>query len=429
MKNISIPRIEAFSFYRSILGHSMLVDFRSLCEAYESTDSLEGFAACHRDTYYQLKSKMLAYSFDKNEEYHYSKTPWCDYIISEVISDENPLTLLFERGKVEENHPFYTSMSGEIKILNDLYHFDWGLFLKETHLDDSNIFSSPIFFPIPPHDLIDSAFKTGDESKVFSAVNRYISEYGLGIFENHVCFKVDSATDRLVPIEAQSYKTMDGLVGHERQKEEIIANTAAFIQNNTGLNVLLQGDMGTGKSTMVKALLSTFKGSKLRMVELKKEQIRSIPAVLREIAGRPYPIILFIDDLSFDDKEGDFKLFKNVLEGSLEENPKNVRIYATSNKRHLVTETQSERTDAVHTKDIMEEKLSLSSRFGLILTFTAPNQKDYLAIVRKMAQDAGIDLPTARLESQAIQWELRHLNRSGRTAEQFIQYLLVNQNK
>ena len=144
---------------------------------------------------------------------------------------------------------------------------------------------------------------------------------------------------------------------------------------------------------------------------------------------RSKKFILFFDDLSFDDKEGDFKLFKNVLEGSLEENPKNVRIYATSNKRHLVTETQSERTDAVHTKDIMEEKLSLSSRFGLILTFTAPNQNDYLAIVRKMAQDAGIDLPTARLESQAIQWELRHLNRSGRTAEQFIQYLLVNQNK
>ena len=114
------------------------------------------------------------------------------------------------------------------------------------------------------------------------------------------------------------------------------------------------------------------------------------------------------------------------MEGSLEENPQNVLIYATSNKRHLVTETMSERDNAVHTKDVMEEKLSLSSRFGLVLTFEVPNQKGYLSMVLELAKDAGIDMPTARIESLAIQWELRHLNRSGRTAEQFIDYLKIN---
>lgn len=179
---------------------------------------------------------------------------------------------------------------------------------------------------------------------------------------------------------------------------------------------------------MVKALLETFKGTKLRMIEFKKEQIEKLPSIISQIKDRPYPFILFVDDLSFDDKESDFKLFKNILEGSLEDNPENVLIYATSNKRHLVSETQSERKDAVHAKDVMEEKLSLSSRFGLVLNFTAPDQKSYLEIVHQMAKDAGINLPKDTLDGRAIQWELRHLNRSGRTAEQFIEYLLIKQN-
>jgi predicted AAA+ superfamily ATPase len=428
MENIKTPHIDAFSFYRSLLDHPILSDFKALTDAYASADNTAAFVSQYRSLYFNLKAQMLEYAFDKDEDSHYSKQPWCDFIISQIISDENPLTLLFERGIVSKQHPFYKSMFSEFAILSDLYHFDWDGFLSETDMDNSNIFSSAIFFPIPPHDLIDIAFQTRDLDRIFTATNKYIAENGLGVFENHVCFKV-SDTDRLTPIAARKYKSMDDLVGYDHQKEEIIANTASFIHSYTGLNVLLQGDMGTGKSTMVKALLRTFKGTKLRMIEMKKEQVRSIPVIITEISKRPYPFILFIDDLSFDDKESDYKLFKNILEGSLEESPKNVLIYATSNKRHLVSETRSERTDAIHTKDILEEKLSLSSRFGLVLNFTVPNQNDYLAIVSKMAQTAGITIPKARLESQAIQWELRHLNRSGRTAEQFIEYLLVNGEK
>ena len=427
-KNLEWPKSQSFSFYRAILKHPIIRDFQTLMAGYPQVMADHGFDARYQEIYFHLKSKLLEYSFKKDEDYHYAKTPWKDYVLSEIISDENPLNLLFERGPVSLHHPFISSMLGEFQIFLDLYHFDWAAFLTNTGLDEDNIFDSLIFFTLPPHNAMGEAFETRNVHKIFGAVNQYIHEYGLGIFENNVCFKINRE-GHLSPIPARVYKSMDALIGYDRQKNELIANTASFIQSYTGLNVLLQGDMGTGKSTMVKALLDTFSDTKLRMIEFKKDEIALMPSVISKIKDRPYPFILFIDDLSFDDKEGDFKLFKNILEGSLEDNPKNVLIYATSNKRHLVTETMSERTDAVHTKDIMEEKLSLSSRFGLVLTFGSPDQKEYLNIVNRMAEEAGIDMPQAQLETKALQWELRHLNRSGRTAEQFIEYLLVGKHK
>lgn len=413
------------SFYRPVLEHPILKDFLILSRAYESGLRGAEYRREYLDSYYHLKSLMLGYSFNKSEDTNYAKTPWKDFLITQIVGNENPLTLLFERGPVTKQHPFAKSMYHEFEIFMKLYHFDWDAFLKETNLDDTNIFSAHIFFPVPPCDEIDLAFSTEDIDKAFTATNEYINHHGLGIFEINVSFKIVDG-GRLSPITNQKYKPMDSLVGYDMQKKELIANTASFINNYTGLNVLLQGDMGTGKSTMVKALLDTFKDTKLKMVEIKKDQLEYIPSVIEYVKKRPYPFILFIDDLSFDEDDADYKIFKNVMEGSLEENPQNVLIYATSNKRHLVTETMSERDNAVHTKDVMEEKLSLSSRFGLVLTFEVPNQKGYLSMVLELAKEAGIDMPTARIESLAIQWELRHLNRSGRTAEQFIDYLKIN---
>ncbi|MEG1939860.1 MAG: ATP-binding protein [Eubacterium sp.] len=412
------------SFYRALLEHPMMKSFLSLTKSYAPNINKSDFRNQHLETYYELKSQMLAYSFNKNEETNYAKSPWKDFLLTQIIGNENPLSLLFERNIVTRQHPFGKSMYHDFEILMDLYHFDWEQFLKETNLDDTNIFSAHIFFPVPPYDEINLAFETRDVHISFKATNHYIYQYGLGIFELNPSFKL-GPNNRLVPIKNQKYKSMDSLVGYELQKKELLANTKAFIKNHTGLNVLLQGDMGTGKSTMVKALLNTFKDTKLKMIEIKKDQLNFIPTIINTIKNRPYPFILFIDDLSFEKNDSAYKVFKNIIQGSLEENPQNILIYATSNKRHLVTETHSERDNAVHSKDIMEEKLSLSSRFGLVLTFTAPNQRDYLNIVNALASEAGITLPTTLIESQAIQWEMRHLNRSGRTAEQFINYLLI----
>lgn len=421
---ITFPEVESFSFFRDLLNDPIMILFRKLAKDYQSQP---GNTVLIQDDYFKLKAALLAYSFDKSEAYQYAKTPWKDWIVAAVIGDDNPLGRLFERGIIQKNHPFRGSMLADFQILTRLYHFDWQTFLASTDLDENDIFDAVIFFPIPPHDTIARAFEAKDIDVIFTAVNHYVHDYGLGIFENNICFKIDD-TGVLVPIPARIYKSMDDLVGVERQKKELIQNTQSFIDHYTGLNVLLQGDMGTGKSTMIKALLETFKGTKLRMIEFKKDQIGAIPGVIATIKDRPYPFILFVDDLSFDDKEDDFKLFKNILEGSLEDNPQNVLIYATSNKRHLITETMSERTDAIHQRDVIEEKLSLSSRFGLVIPFTAPNQKEYLSIVHQMAAIAGINIDSKDLDRKAIQWELRHLNRSGRTAEQFINYLLIHKN-
>ncbi|MDO4288983.1 MAG: ATP-binding protein [Eubacterium sp.] len=417
----ALPDFNTFSFYRGIFKDPIFKAFKTLLQDLDSP----GTPGAALDTYYSLKAAVLGWAFDKSVRPHYARTPWQDFLLASVVGDENPLTLLFEAGLVAEDHPFTKSMHHDFELFLAMYHFDWSGFLKDCALDDDNIFSAEIFSPLPPCAALEAAFESGDVSRAFAAANTYIFENGLGIFELNQSFKLKAG--KLCPVTSQSYKTMDSLVGYDKEKKELIANTAALIHRHTGLNVLLQGDMGTGKSTMVKALLDHFKDTRLKMIEFKKDQLSYIPAVVERIKHRPYPFILFIDDLSFEEDDADYKLFKNILEGSLEENPDNVLIYATSNKRHLVTETRSERENAVHTKDVLEEKLSLSSRFGLVLTFVSPDQNEYLRIVGALAQEAGLAIPTEQLNSLARQWELRHLNRSGRTAEQFIDYLKVSQ--
>ena len=416
------PQYPDFTFFNTMAENPTLKAFERLANGSGQSITFNDL----KTAYFKLKSDVAAYAMSHSNEYCYAPSLWHDFVLARILADDNPLTLLFEHETVSDGHPFYPSMISDVCVLLSVYHFDWQAFLTENPLDDHNIFDLTIFEKIKDKALY-TAFDSGNESSAFNALNTYIKRHGLGMFESHQCFKIDDAKGKLVPIPPRKYKPMDALIGCDAQKKQLIDNTKAFIERRAGLNVLLKGDMGTGKSTMVKALLDTFADTSLRMIEIKKDQIGNLPSIISRIKERPYAFILFVDDLSFDDKESDFKRFKNVLEGSLEDNTPNVRIYATSNKRHLVSESMSERSDAVHAKDVMEEKLSLSSRFGLVLSFIAPNQKEYLNIVRKMAKSAGITMSDAELKSAAITWELRHLNRSGRTAEQFITYLTGSQ--
>lgn len=410
----TIP-LHTLVYYRSLLREPVIKNFMQMTQ---DTAAAEG-------AYFALKADLLDWAMTRDAGTAYAPTPWKDFILTQILRTENTLNFLFERSELAPDHPFYPSIRREFGCLCALYAFDWAAFLKARDLDREDVFALPVFTPGDAHQAVADAFDTGDADRALKAVNHYIAACGLGIFETHASFKLNAA-GRLLPITQHLYKPMDSLIGYAHQKQELTANTAAFIKNYTGLNVLLQGDMGTGKSTMVKSLLTTFKDTRLKMIEIKKDQLSFIPAIIQIVKNRPYPFILFIDDLSFEEHDEDYKIFKNVLEGSLDENPKNLLIYATSNKRHLVTETRTERENAVHTKDVMEEKLSLSSRFGLVLTFTVPDQKNYLSIVDALAREAGLDLPEDTLRSEAIKWEMRHLNRSGRTAEQFINYLKVS---
>ena len=230
------------------------------------------------------------------------------------------------------------------------------------------------------------------------------------------------------PITATGDMTLDDLVGYESQKQKLIENTEAFVSGRTANNVLLFGDAGTGKSTSVKAILNQYYSRGLRMIEVYKHEFKDLSHVISEIKNRNYRFIIYMDDLSFEEFEIEYKYLKAVIEGGLETKPENVLIYATSNRRHLIRETWSDRSDMsqdeLHRSDTMQEKLSLAARFGVTIGFYRPNQKEYFNIVTTLAKKyPQIKLSDEELRAEANKWELSHGGISGRTAEQFIHYL------
>ena len=224
---------------------------------------------------------------------------------------------------------------------------------------------------------------------------------------------------------------LSDFIGYEQQRNEIIDNTLRFLKGYPANNLLLYGDRGTGKSSTVKALLNEYHALGLRIIEVSKELMPDFNQILRIIRNRPQKFIIFIDDLSFSDDESTYTALKAVLEGSLESKPGNILVYATTNRRHLVRERFSDRAglmsdqadDEIHAADTMEEKLSLADRFGMTITFTAPDQEEYLGIVEELAQKRGIRIEKDVLRKQAVQWEMLYNGRSPRTALQFINWL------
>ncbi|MBC3889145.1 DUF815 domain-containing protein [Acetobacterium paludosum] len=381
------------------------------------------------DAYYQLNSLLIKGAMEKKPSkptHPVGESLWQYMILRHFFDDENPFTLFCESQLLTKNHPFYESMLEDVAVLLQMLNFSWDALIKENDIHTENIFSKSIFPPSANEPSFNIAIRKNDPEQFLKTLSEYIYKHGFGIFLNHSSFKLNSQ-GQILPIFNESTQTMDDLVGNTFQKQEIIQNTKALIDYNQGLNVLLQGSMGTGKSSTVRALLHIFSNTRLRMIEIKRDQLGLIPQLFKQLEHRPYPFILFIDDLTFETRDQDYKILKGVLEGSLEQNPNNVRIYATSNRRHLVEERFSERQDAVNAREVLEEKLSLSSRFGLILTYSTPNQKEYLAIVHDLAQSMGLNMTPEELDSRAIAWGARHINTSGRTAEQLVHYLYAEQ--
>ena len=231
-----------------------------------------------------------------------------------------------------------------------------------------------------------------------------------------------------LPISNIDRVMLSDLLGYETQKQELRRNTEAFLDGLPANNVLLYGDAGTGKSTSVKSLINEYYDRGLRIIEIYKHQFRDLSAVLGQIKNRNYRFIIFIDDLSFEENEVEYKFLKAVIEGGVETRPDNVLIYATSNRRHLIRETWNDRSDMehkgdVHRSDTMEEKLSLASRFGVAINFSAPTPKEYQQIVLALAKREGVDMDEREMLIQANAWEIRHGGFSGRTAQQFVHYL------
>lgn len=251
-----------------------------------------------------------------------------------------------------------------------------------------------------------------------------IDRHGYGIFASSPMFRVDNNGD-ISPISSIDRVTLDSFVGYEDERSRVMQNTLAFIENKPALNVLLYGDAGTGKSSTVKAISNSLFDRGLRLIELRKDQLDFLPQIMGRISENPLKFIIFIDDLSFNRSDDNFSMLKAALEGSASAKADNAVIYATSNRRHIVKETFSDRDgEEVHRNDAMQEKLSLSERFGLAVMFAKPNKQLYLKIVRELAERYGVSISSEELDLRAEEFALRRGNRSPRCAEQFIKSIL-----
>jgi predicted AAA+ superfamily ATPase len=271
--------------------------------------------------------------------------------------------------------------------------------------------------------------RASDWGPLVAELGDFYCRNGTGIFGEFRAFHWDPRPPggRLQGIASPDPIGLEDLVGYEDQKQWLIRNTRYFLAGHPANNVFVYGDRGTGKSSSIKALLNRFAGSSLRMVEVSRDDLHDLPRVMSLLRERPQHIILFVDDLSFEEGETQYKTLKAVLEGGLESRPRNVVVYATSNRRHLIREFFSERNDLqgdeIRRQDTLQEKVSLADRFGIQLAFVAPGQTQYLAMVHAMAGKRGLTLAARDLDRRALQWAQRYNARSGRTARQFMDCL------
>lgn len=257
----------------------------------------------------------------------------------------------------------------------------------------------------------------------------FYREFGVGKFGLNKAFRItgEEGNSQIEPIAGVEHICLGDLVGYERQKKKLVENTEAFIEGREANNVLLFGDSGTGKSSSIKAVLNEYYGRGLRMIEVYKHQFKCLSDVLEQIKDRNYKFIVYMDDLSFEDYEIEYKYLKAMIEGGLGRKPDNVLIYATSNRRHLIREKFSDKReldDDLHKNDTVQEKLSLVARFGVTIYYGAPDKREFQEIVRALALKSHVTIPEEELFLLANQWELSHGGLSGRTAAQFISHLL-----
>ena len=247
-----------------------------------------------------------------------------------------------------------------------------------------------------------------------------VGKKGYGMFAKHPVFTVENG--QLVPVKYPDPQRLSELPGYEKEREKVIANTKALLAGMPANNVLLYGDAGTGKSSAVKAIANEFAPEGLRLVEVKKNQLYQIPDLMDKLAANPLKFILFIDDLSFTANDDNFAALKAILEGSVGGRAKNIAVYATSNRRHLIKETLTDRTgDDIHEADTRQELMSLSARFGLTVTFQRPEKARFETILAELAKQHGIDMPMDQLLVKAEAFAIRAGGRSPRVAKQFIE--------
>lgn len=375
-------------------------------------------------------------------DYGFDKNLWHNYLTFLLITSENPFSITCEKVGANEGSVNYFA-KGDFKAFKSLFDYDFGRLEEYLGIDCFSWISN--YQAIGKKELMYNKNvsekvqalslkleEAKDENEFFDCVTGFYRDFGVGMFGLNKAFRILSGDDGTVtfcPINNMDTVMLNDLIGYEIQKKKLVDNTRAFVDGKKANNVLLFGDSGTGKSTSIKAIVNEFYGQGLRMIEIYKHQFKDLSAVIAQIKNRNYKFIIYMDDLSFEEFEVEYKFLKAVIEGGVETRPDNILIYATSNRRHLIKENWSDRDDmenngSLHRSDTLEEKLSLFNRFGVTINYSKPTQKEYFHIVIELARKAGITLADEELRAEANKWELSHGGISGRTAQQFINYLL-----
>ncbi len=373
------------------------------------------------------------------QSHGFSGNLWHCYLTYYIVYHENAYSRACEmRGPVEGGINRFALL--DFRVFMDLFACDfhqaeeqlgvsfYPLIADYSHTaDDRKIFNRRIRDRICTLSGQLAEAKTPEEFK--GKVEQFYREVGVGKFGLHKAFRVVHREDGagICPITNIAHVKLEDLVGYEIQKKKLIDNTEAFVSGRRANNCLLFGDAGTGKSSSIKAILNRYYDRGLRIIELYKHQFRDLNDVIAQIKNRNYRFIIYMDDLSFEEFETEYKYLKAVIEGGLEKKPDNILIYATSNRRHLIRETfreNEERYGDIHGGDTIQEKMSLVSRFGVTIYFGAPDKKEFQTIVQTLAVRSGVNMPEEQLLLEANKWELNHGGLSGRTAQQFIDYLL-----
>lgn len=420
--------------YRNMEEDSILFQLADICQRFSSGKYVKENLIT--EIYMEINRLLdiaTRYGFDKNL--------WHNYLAFLLAMTENPFSLVSE--KVGANEGTVNEFAkGDFAIFKKLFDYDFSSMERELEINcfsiitnykavvkSEQIFNKSVSEKVQELSLaIENA---GNETELYRIVTDFYKEYGVGKFGLNKAFRISAGKGSgiLSPITTTGDMTLDDLIGYEEQKKKLIANTEAFVEGRRANNVLLFGDAGTGKSTSIKAVLNQYYSKGLRMIEIYKHEFKELSHVIAEIKNRNYRFIIYMDDLSFEEFEIEYKYLKAVIEGGLETKPDNVLIYATSNRRHLIRETWSDRSDMsqdeLHRSDTMQEKLSLVARFGVSIGFYRPSQKEYFNIVTTLAKKyPEITLTEEELMAEANKWELSHGGISGRTAQQFITYLL-----
>jgi uncharacterized protein len=357
---------------------------------------------------------------------------WRSHLVGRLLDDENAFSLAAERG--EASPALVNQTSRDLRTLRRLFDLEAEPLLNVV--EDAVPGLEGVWVPwtdpergdtsSPRHVLARKLEATEDWGRCAGLLADHFSRHGAGSFGRHGAFRWGE--DGLRAVDEPDPVRLADLVGYERVREPLLTNTERFLAGLPAHHALLYGMPGTGKSSTVKAVMNEYADRGLRLVEVAKEDLGSLPRVLESLRARAPRFVIFVDDLSFEENEVEYKALKALLEGSVEEPPDNVRVYATSNRRNLIRERFSERdeggvSDDVHARDTMQEKLSLSARFGLRVTFPTPDQGQYLEIVAGLARRRGIEMPDEELKERAILWDRWHAGRSGRTARQFVDEL------